>query len=46
MTDDPALAELVALWPRLTDEARQSLLRIVRAKAGMRTVPASEISCR
>ena len=32
MTDDPALAELVALWQHLTDEARQSLLRIARAK--------------
>ena len=24
MTDDPALAELLTLWLRLTDEARQS----------------------
>ena len=32
MTDDPALAELLTLWPRLTDGARQSLLRIARAK--------------
>ena len=33
MTDDPTLAELLAIWPRLTDDARQSLLRIARAKA-------------
>ncbi len=32
MTDDPTLAELLTLWPHLTDEARQSLLRIARAK--------------
>ena len=32
MTTDPTLAELLTLWPRLTDEARQSLLRIARAK--------------
>ena len=29
MTD---LTELLTLWPHLTDEARQSLLRIARAK--------------
>ena len=33
MPDDPPLTELLMLWPRLTDEARQSLLRIARAKA-------------
>lgn len=32
MTDDPALAELAALWPQLSDDARRSLLRIARAK--------------
>ena len=29
-SDDPTLAELLMLWPRPTDEARQSLLRIAR----------------
>ena len=33
ITDDPALAELLALWSRLPDEMRQSLLRIARARA-------------
>ena len=32
MPDDPTLTELLMLWPRLTDEARQPLLRIARAK--------------
>ena len=36
MTTDPALAELLTLWLRLTDEARQSLLRIARAKVACR----------
>ena len=27
-----ALTEFLMLWPRLSDEARQSLLRIARAK--------------
>lgn len=35
MTDDPAFAELLTLWPRLTDDARQSLLRIAGAKADL-----------
>ena len=35
MTEDPVLAELMALWSRLPDEMRQSLLRITRAKAGL-----------
>ena len=38
MTDDPALAELLTLWPRLSDDARQSLLRIARAKVGARVM--------
>ncbi len=29
---DSALAELLTLWPRLSDEIRQSLLRIARAR--------------
>ncbi|MGI4793636.1 MAG: hypothetical protein ACRYG8_06020 [Janthinobacterium lividum] len=45
----PALAELLALWPRLTDETRQSLLWITRAKmapdAAGSTTPA-EVSIR
>ena len=32
MTTDPALAELLTLWPHLTGDTRQSLLRIARAK--------------
>lgn len=32
MTDDPILAELLILWPCLSEEARLSLLRIARQK--------------
>ena len=31
-SDDTTLAELLTLWPHLTDQAPQSLLRIARAK--------------
>ena len=32
MTYDPTRTELLTLWPQLSDEAQQSLLRNVRAK--------------
>lgn len=37
ISTDPTLAELLALWPRLSDDARQSLLRIARAKTACRS---------
>ncbi len=38
MADNPALAELLTFWPRLSDEAYQSLLRVAQAKVGTRGV--------
>lgn len=35
LNHDPVVAELLMLWPQLSEGARQSLLRIARAKVAL-----------